>query len=772
MSSNSQFSLEAGLVALNQGDYQGAIAILKAVVTEAEVSYVSLQARMGLVIAYTRNGNIPQATSLCENLTKSDNTQIQEWAEKTLGELSIRHPPENDSVEYTTGFVPFSSSFTPESLDIKVSGTLEKNAESSTGFVPLDNLSSPLPPAPSLPTKASKSLPRPSHPPTPNLKVGNTGKVPSKKPGQKYSVTNSQSTNPRTIQWRKAQRAKVWQPLNPVNLTPLRLLAAGTFIAMFWLVRELVKWLMGTTNYVLVKLPFLQPLQFLYKDPSNILLLILLIAVGASPWTLDWLFKNWYNQKPLNKETLNRYSHEAIRVLHRYCQQRGWDFPKLKIVPMAVPIAFAYGNLPLNTRIVVSQGLLEQLEVDEIATIYASQLAHIRHWDVAVMSLVLLITIPIYQLYQYISAWGDCISLPWAQKILSIISSLVYVVWYTFSFATFPLSQVRIYHSDRVACDTTGNPNGLSRAILKIAMGIANDVDKQAHTSWQLKSLNSVIPISHHQGLSLGSIAPQVTFESFLMWDNLNPYSRWFTLNSSHPLIGARISKLGIIARRWHIPAEINIESQPSLRLKHQSFLLHIAPWLGIPTGMVFAFFIWLVWQIAYAIKWLNVKWIYDDWGYVWGCMLIGFSIGILVRINFFFPEIRPDTIKTEKKLPNYLNNPAALPIDSMSVLLIGTLLGIRGVGNSIGQDLILRTKIGLVKLHHIPWWGKNTRPQDLIGRQVMVTGWARRGATPWIDIHTLKTQAGKPITSPHQIFSVVIATGATAWGAYLLLTG
>ena len=76
------------------------------------------------------------------------------------------------------------------------------------------------------------------------------------------------------------------------------------------------------------------------------------------------------------------------------------------------------------------------------------------------------------------------------------------------------------------------------------------------------------------------------------------------------------------------------------------------------------------------------------------------------------------------------------------------------------------------MKLHHIPWWGKNTRPQDLIGRQVMVTGWARRGATPWIDIHTLKTQAGKPITSPHQIFSVVIATGATAWGAYLLLTG
>lgn len=78
---------------------------------------------------------------------------------------------------------------------------------------------------------------------------------------------------------------------------------------------------------------------------------------------------------------------------------------------ITAPIAFAYGNSPSTACIVASQSLLEQLEVDEIATIYASQLAHIYYWDMAVMSLVLLVTIPIIKLYQEISAWEDLMSL-------------------------------------------------------------------------------------------------------------------------------------------------------------------------------------------------------------------------------------------------------------------------------------------------------------------------------------------------------------------------
>ncbi len=71
--------------------------------------------------------------------------------------------------------------------------------------------------------------------------------------------------------------------------------------------------------------------------------------------------------QPLSSDTLSTHSPEAIRVLQRYCRQQRWSLPRLAILPTSVPMALTYGNLPRTARIVVSQGLLEQLADDEIA---------------------------------------------------------------------------------------------------------------------------------------------------------------------------------------------------------------------------------------------------------------------------------------------------------------------------------------------------------------------------------------------------------------------
>jgi hypothetical protein len=141
------------------------------------------------------------------------------------------------------------------------------------------------------------------------------------------------------------------------------------------------------------------------------------------------------------------------------------------------------------------------------------------------------------------------------------------------------------------------------------------------------------------------------------------------------------------------------------------------------------------------------------------------------MRINSFFPDLKPATTQTEEQLPHLLANPSTLPIDSINVRLVGKLLGRRGVSNCLGQDLMLQTSIGLVKLHHLPGLRQSINPQDWIGRQITVTGWFRRGATPWIDIETLQTQNGKTIHSLHPIWSTFLAVAAQAWGAYIFLS-
>ena len=757
MPSHAKSSLEAGLIALKQGNYQTAIAQLEPIAKSQSNATASLQAQVGLVMAYARTGEVSKAIAISQNLIESNNPQVQEWATRALEHLTKRKKPDQESKNVETGFVAFDNSTpdsTPDSPPVTPSVTptleepndqvIETKSDDTPAMMPLARL------------KATVATPLP--PPAAPLN------------GFMGSVTRTQAKLFGVIYWRQAQRAKAWQPLRKPKLIPLRLLSAGTFIALFWVIRAILKLAMGFINQTLVKLPYLEPLQLLYRDPTKLLLIVLVIFLGLSPWLLDLLLAKLYGQREFPKDVLNAHSREAVRVLQRCCQQRHWPLPKLRILPMAAPIILTYGSLPRNARIVVSQGLLEQLADDEIATIYATQLGHIAHWDFAVMSLLLLVTLPTYKLYQQVSKWGDKISGIWRWP-LTILASLIYGVWCLLTGTALWLSRLRLYYSDRVAAEITGNPNALIRALLKIAIGIAADIEKQEHTSWQLESLNLLTPVSHQQSLSLGTIASNLSFESFLKWDTANPYRRWFTINNSHPLIGDRIERLCQIARHWHLDTEVHFSSEPS-KVKRQSFLLQIAPWLGIPLGLLFAALVWLAWQLAFALKFLNLKWIYEDWSFITGCLLIGFSIGTVMRINPFFPDIKPATVQTDNSLPNLLSDPSALPIDSKSVRLVGKLLGRQGTSNSLAQDLILQSSAGLVKLHHISWLGHSVNHQDMIGRQIIVTGWFRRGATPWIDIQTLETQSGKTIHSPHPIWSIFLAVAAQAWGAYVFLTG
>jgi Zn-dependent protease with chaperone function len=578
---------------------------------------------------------------------------------------------------------------------------------------------------------------------------------------------------PVSIYWRNARRAKVWQPLSKPNIIPSRLLAIFTFIALFWMCREMLKLVLGSINQILYQLPYLEPIQILYRDPSNLLLGLFLILMVLSPWLLDWVLTRFSGQEELTKEKLNSYSRETLRVLQRACQQQHWPTPQLRILPISAPMIISYGNLPRTARITVSQGLLQQLADDEIAAIYALSLGQIGRWDFGVMSLVLLVTMPFYGIYQQVSVWGNQhqgkIWL-WPATVLAAIN---YVIWCLFTGTALLNNQLRLYHSDRIAAEITGNPNGLIRALLKISIGVAHDVGLKEQTCWQLESLNLLAPVAYQHSIVLGSAAGHLPLESFFKWENFHPYRQWFTINSCHPAMGDRIERLCQIARHWHLDTELYQTNPPQpILIKPQAFCLQIAPWLGIPLGVVFASLIWVLWQTAYSLHLLNLKWIYDNWSFVTGCMLIGFSIGTVMRINALFPDITPVNVQKNENFTNLLADPAILPIDSIRVRFTGRLLGRPGIGNCLAQDLILQTSQGLIKLHHIPWLGKSFNPQDLIGRQITVTGWLRRGASPWIDIQTLETQSGKKIHSPHPIWSTVIAVVAQAWGAYIMLTG
>lgn len=797
-------SLEAGLAALKQSDYQKAIAHLEAV-CELELDDLNItKAQTGLVLAYRDTGQPEKAIALCRLLSQSSNAKVKNWAVKTRADLiALQHPTAVPSTPAAdpTGFVPLSGD--------------------PTGFVPL------APRSPKTQKRFQRKLPSvpPSVPPdeTENSSIDHVAAPSSDKiePSQPKveqrpapaALTQTTSEKPtRKIveegEWRQAPRAKQWGPLpvGPGLVSDIKLLwvlQGVTAIAFFWWSRAVLRFVEVTINKILALLPLLRPINWFYRDPTGFVFLTLVIIVVLSPWLMDGLLRFFHGLEPITHDQLRDRSPDAAKVMQRFCRQQRLRVPQLGILPTSTPVAITYGNLPMTARIVVSEGLLQQLGDDEIATIYAAQLAQIVNWDFLVMSVgVLVLQIP-YILYWQVAKWGeygsDRIDRPLLEFLFRTVAALVangsYGCYWLLRLPLLWLSRQRLLYSDASSVAMTGNPNALTRALLKMALGITDDIQKSKSTSWLTESFDLLLPVGYRQAI-LYWLA-----DANWSWDIANPYSRWLNLSTGHPLMGVRLLRLAHYARYWGLETELDLPELPpnkgtqklsqtyiteglqvavSLLLNcYKSLpLMQTALIISLVLGLGLRIFLWVMGKIAYFMYIGNLVWLSQDQGgdLMAACLLISLALGIFVPINSYFPDVKGGTALTEVNLTEALTNPKALPADSKTWCLRGKLLGRRGLSNGLGQDFYLQTASGLVKLHYISplgpigdlWDGSGLRPRDFIGQSVTATGWLRRGATVWLDLETLGTRSNRG-QSYLPIWLAIVALGAGVWSAYLI---
>ena len=830
-------TLEAGLAALKKEDYPTAIAHLEGV-CEIELSEnVILKAQMGLVVAYDRTGNLQKAIALTNDLSRSKEPQVKEWAVRKLAEFSEQSKgatstPSSSPIpdRSDTGFVPLDRlPPTPPRQRIPPSPPRQpasSNQADNTGFVPLDN--SPqkgreareqninrkekLPDSTSdisqktpnfqenKKTQTQQSTPSPSVQSTdskiePDRNTQRETAIPASRKPKIEDSGKSQTYQP---EWKQAGRAQKWQPL-PTNvgfkfdlsqLWGVQVISAiALFIPLFHVVKAILWFFVWKINDIAIKLRFYYPDDYSYEAPlrhvpiASAIAIVLLIA--SSPWFIDALLKLHHNLEKLSIENLSTQSPEAARVLQRVCRERNLPLPTLYVLACPAPVVLTYGNLRRTARISVSRGLLEQMADDEIAAIYATQLGHIVYRDFVLMSLGVLVALLPYTIYWQVCQWGERWQNSFLRFFAAAIASLSYGLYWLFRWPILWLSRVRNYYSDRLACEITGNPNGLTRALLKISIGITKDIEQQAQTSYLLESFELLNCLGNRQAMTLGSIYPHTAPESILAWDCLNPCRWWLRLNNSHALIGERLQILARYARHWKLETELDFTPEllqnSKLKAQNSKLFLQGSPYFGIFLGLALGGLLWIVGAISGLIKnkYFLLDWMWGDWSLMRGCLLIGISFGIFLRLNSFFPDIKPSTLQAEPKLPELLDDPAALPVDSQPVRLQGKLLGRPGIGNSLCQDLILQTATGLVKLHHFTWLGpignilaQSSHPSELVNRPLTATGWFHRGATPWIDVETIKTQGGKTIQGGHPVWSMILALAAGIWGAYIIYQG
>jgi hypothetical protein len=284
----------------------------------------------------------------------------------------------------------------------------------------------------------------------------------------------------------------------------------------------------------------------------------------------------------------------------------------------------------------------------------------------------------------------------------------------------------------------------------------------------------------------LGSLFPQQPDPTLLEWDRCNPHRRWLALLDTHPPLGDRLHRLARYAQQWKLPPELEFATLPSrphstwhAPLQHYwPLILQGAPLIGLVIGLIVGQGLWWFGIYAEQMRSVSLDWLRNDFIHL-VCMAIGFGVGTFLRLNSFFPEVKRINQLPAGDLVAQLQPIDAMPADARPLRLQGQLIGRRGLANAIAQDLFLKTEQGLLRLHFLPFLSLQETPiagwrqlQTFLHKTVLVSGWFRRGVTPWLDLNSLHTQGGKAMRSGHPLWAAAIGILMVLWGCLMILTG
>ncbi|MDZ8138658.1 MAG: zinc metalloprotease HtpX [Nostoc sp. DedQUE04] len=505
----------------------------------------------------------------------------------------------------------------------------------------------------------------------------------------------------------------------------------------------------------------------------GITLVFNIAAFFISPFIMD-LTQGWlYQTRWVELAEVETLSPETAKVIRQVCEQKKLKTPRLGIIDDQNPTAFTYGSLPNSARLVVSQGLFTYLDDDEIATVYAHELGHIVHWDFAVMTVASTLVQICYLIYSTARRFGRGGGDSKIKDAMQTAALVAYVFYVVGTYLVLYLSRTREYFADHFAAESTGNPNGLSRALVKIAYGILEEGSRTQEPSRLIEGTRALGIYDHKAAASTGT-AYRIASDTqkigrVFLWDMFNPWGWWMELNSTHPLTGKRVRALSNYAEQLGLPTEFDMgrvigEGKTLNRSRlYGNFFLDVVLYGAETIG----FFAGLVIGVILLSSSPNT-------GLVLGAPLIGLGIGILIKALVMFPDYK-QAPKTD--ILTLMSDPYASPLRGQPAKLEGQLIGRGDAGYKFGSDLKIQDRSGMLYLHYASRFGPignflfgMKRVQSLIGEQVGAVGWFRRGVAPWMDLIQLQSENGTIVNSYHRFWSFILGGGSIILGVVLIM--
>jgi len=193
---------------------------------------------------------------------------------------------------------------------------------------------------------------------------------------------------------------------------------------------------------------------------------MLLIQYMIGPKMVEWSMSIRY------------VSEQEYPALHRMvtdlARDAGIPKPKVGIARIPIPNAFAFGRWAKDGRVCVTEGIMNLLNEKELRAVLAHEVSHLKHKDVAVITMISVIPMIAWYI-----AWSSLFSGGRERGNAVLIGIAAFAVYLITNLLVLYVSRIREYYADEGAVKLGNGPHHLASALYKLVYGSAR-VNKDA----------------------------------------------------------------------------------------------------------------------------------------------------------------------------------------------------------------------------------------------------------------------------------------------------
>ena len=446
-------------------------------------------------------------------------------------------------------------------------------------------------------------------------------------------------------------------------------------------------------------------------------LIVLIIQFLISPWLTD-ISMRWFYKANFN-ETIPDY---LKKFIEEECEKHNIKYPKIGIIDDGAPNAFTYGRTKKDARLVLTRGIFELLNENEVKCVVGHEIGHIAHMDMLVMTAVQVVPLVLYAIYQ---ALTNSKSNDKDDNKAAIVGYIAYILYIISQYFILWLSRTREYYADEFSVEETKDPSGLAEALVKIGFGLStnssnnkNDVSKRNALGIFDKSASKAMAISSidEKGINKDKI------KNAMKWEMWNPWAVWFELNSTHPLISKRLQAISKLSEKYNQKPYINFDLK-----KEESYvddflfelLISALPIISIITTVILAI-------------------IFNENLY----RIIGIGLLVTTILSFLkFKRAHKSSFK-ENNVEGLLSEVKVSHITSIPAIIKGKIIGRGNPGCIFNEDFVIQDETGIVFLdYNQPLNIMNKifalfKSEKYFDKEVIVKGWYKRSPVPYVEIY------------------------------------